>query len=311
MSKIEVDKVISGDLRSISRMITILENRRFEADQYYKEIFPHTGKAQVIGITGPPGSGKSTFVDKITLGFRREGKKVGIIAVDPTSPFTGGSILGDRMRMSNHFCDDGVFIRSMGTRGQLGGISATTTAAVDVLDAAGYDVIIVETVGVGQSEVEIASIADLVILVFVPGLGDDIQAIKAGIMEIGDVFVVNKCDLPGADRTRAELLQTLAMSAEEKDNPKVYMTDSNLGFGIDEVIFECKAFFENGNNSGKVEKKRSDRVRKEILSYVNLFIKEDIDKSEHASIIVDKVRNREMDPYTAGKEIINIVLRKG
>ncbi|MGI6519448.1 MAG: methylmalonyl Co-A mutase-associated GTPase MeaB [Bacillota bacterium] len=208
-----VGRALAGDIRAVSRLISIVEDCAPGFEELYSEIYPYTGKAHVIGITGPPGSGKSTLVDKMAVVCRERGKTVGIVAVDPTSPFTGGALLGDRLRMQRHALDDGVFIRSMGTRGQLGGVSRATSGAVDVLDAAGYDYVIVETVGVGQSEVEIASIADTVVLVQVPGLGDDIQVIKAGIMEIGDVFAVNKKDRPGVERVVAEIRIALELSS--------------------------------------------------------------------------------------------------
>mgnify|MGYP001166049965 CR=1 FL=1 len=208
-----VGRALAGDIRAVSRLISIVEDCAPGFEELYSEIYPYTGKAHVIGITGPPGSGKSTLVDKMAVVCRERGKTVGIVVVDPTSPFTGGALLGDRLRMQRHALDDGVFIRSMGTRGQLGGVSRATSGAVDVLDAAGYDYVIVETVGVGQSEVEIASIADTVVLVQVPGLGDDIQVIKAGIMEIGDVFAVNKKDRPGVERVVAEIRIALELSS--------------------------------------------------------------------------------------------------
>lgn len=205
-------RVASGDARAVARLITGLENEDPEAEAAMRAMARSGGRAEVIGITGPPGSGKSTLADKMIGVFRSRGLKVGVVAVDPSSPFSGGAILGDRLRMQGHATDPGVFIRSLSSRGRLGGLSSATRGAVRVLDAAGYDVIIVETVGVGQSEVDVVRVADTVILVAVPGLGDDIQVIKAGIMEIGDIFAVNKADRPGADRVVREIRGMLEMA---------------------------------------------------------------------------------------------------
>jgi LAO/AO transport system kinase len=193
-------QILAGDLRALARAVTAVENRRPEAEPLLQELFPHTGKSKIIGITGSPGAGKSTLVDRFIHELRGENKSVGVLTVDPTSPYTGGAILGDRIRMLSHHADEAVFIRSMATRGCLGGLAASTTDMAVLLDAAGKDVVLVETVGVGQDEVDIARLADATIVVLVPGMGDDVQAIKAGIMEIADVFVINKSDQPGADQ---------------------------------------------------------------------------------------------------------------
>ena len=208
--------------------------------QELKTLYPHTGNAYIIGITGPPGAGKSTLTDQITAAFRKSGKRVGIVAVDPTSPFTGGAILGDRIRMNRHADDEGVFIRSLATRGALGGISRSTGEVVNIMDAMGMDIVIIETVGVGQDEIDIVRMAHTTVVVMVPGLGDDIQAIKAGILEIADVFVVNKADREGADRTSRELSMMLEMG-NRKDGewlPKVMKTEASRGVGIDELVTE-------------------------------------------------------------------------
>ena len=200
-----VRRLLDGDVRAAARIIRAIDDRQPEARDLLKELYPSTGRAYVVGITGAPGVGKSTLVDRVVDQLRKQGKTVGVLAIDPTSPFTGGAILGDRIRMQRHCTDDGVFIRSMATRGHFGGLSQSTRSAVDVLDAMGKDVILVETVGVGQDEIEIVATAHTTVITVVPGMGDDIQAIKAGILEVGDLFVINKCERGGADRTVQEL----------------------------------------------------------------------------------------------------------
>ncbi|MDD2897807.1 MAG: methylmalonyl Co-A mutase-associated GTPase MeaB, partial [Desulfuromonadaceae bacterium] len=198
------EQVLNGNIRAAARLMRDIDDGRPQAVDELKHLYPHTGNAFIIGITGPPGAGKSTLVDQLTASFRSKGKKVGVVAIDPTSPFTGGAILGDRIRMNRHSCDDGVFIRSLATRGALGGLSRSTSDVALVMDALGMEIVIIETVGVGQDEVDIVKEAHTTCVVMVPGLGDDIQAIKAGILEIGDIFVVNKSDREGADRTARE-----------------------------------------------------------------------------------------------------------
>src|SRR5580658_5603473 len=227
------DKILKGDIRSIARAATWIENRRPEAEALLRELFPHTGRAMILGVTGSPGAGKSTLCSQIASQLRLEGKTVGIIAVDPTSPYTGGAILGDRIRMQRHHADAGVFIRSMATRGWLGGLAAATTEMTMLFDAAGFDVVLVETVGVGQDEVEIARLADVTLVVMVPGMGDDVQAIKAGIIEIADVFVINKSDLPGAEKLDRELKSYLTLSHRPDGwTPPIVHTVANDGKGI-------------------------------------------------------------------------------
>lgn len=236
------ERILAGDARALARAATAIENRTAEAETLLAALFPHTGRATIAGITGPPGAGKSTLCDQLTRALRAEGKTVGIIAVDPSSPFSGGAILGDRIRMQHHHADPGVFIRSMATRGQMGGVARGTLEMAMLLDAAGREVILIETVGVGQDEVEVARLADVTVVVLVPGMGDDVQAIKAGIMEIADVFVINKSDLPGADRLEQELKAMLLLTPNhEKATIPIVRTVASEGQGIGAVMEAIQA----------------------------------------------------------------------
>jgi LAO/AO transport system kinase len=237
------ERIRGGDIRALARAATIVENRGERADELMAQLFHHTGRALLIGITGAPGSGKSTLVDQLTAVYRAGGKTVGVIAVDPTSPYTGGAILGDRVRMQRHHADPGVFIRSVATRGWLGGLSRAATDLALLMDAAGRDVVIIETVGVGQDEVEIARVADVIVVVLVPGMGDDVQAIKAGIMEIADVFVINKADLPGAAKLEREVRNNLALSQQPALwTPPILKTIAQDAQGIGELIDAIAVF---------------------------------------------------------------------
>src|SRR5574341_2501056 len=235
-------KVLEGDVRSLVRLMTLIENGAADAIPALKTLYPHTGKAYIVGITGPPGSGKSTLTDRLTEAYRARGQTVGIVAVDPTSPFTGGAILADRLRMQRHFLDEGVFIRSMATRGHLGGLARSTNDVVDVLDAAGKAIVFIETVGVGQDEVDVVKAAHSSVVVMVPGLGDGVQAIKAGIMEIGDIFVVNKADREGADRTVQDIEMALMMNPVRGPwEPRICRTVATKGDGIPELLEAIEA----------------------------------------------------------------------
>jgi LAO/AO transport system kinase len=249
--QIWLDQLRSGDVRTLARAISTVENRAPGWAELLKALFPHSGKARVLGLTGPPGAGKSTLVDQLARLYRKHKRSVGIIAVDPTSPYTGGAILGDRIRMQEHFSDPGIYIRSMATRGSLGGLARTTADVTTVLDASGRDLIMIETVGVGQDEVDIVRLADITILILVPGMGDDVQTIKAGIMEIADIFVINKSDRDGAENVEREIrtLQSLAMR-HDGWTPPIVKTVASQGVGIEELavtISDYEAYLQKGN----------------------------------------------------------------
>jgi LAO/AO transport system kinase len=292
-----------------------IDDRIPSALESLKELYPKTGRAYIIGITGPPGSGKSTLVDKMVDLFRKEGKSVGIIAVDPTSPFSGGAILGDRIRMQRHATDEGVFIRSLATRGCLGGLSRSTQDIIHVMDAMGKDILLVETVGVGQDEVEIVNTAHTSIVVLVPGLGDDIQAIKAGIIEIGDLFVVNKCDREGADKMERDLRMVLEMGRKRDDwEPPIFKTEAILGKGVSELvdgIYRHKRALEQSRGLEKKLRERTKTTFLEILEteVMSRFI-EKMEKGGEWEKIVDDLMNRRTDPYSVAEKIMVDQLRK-
>jgi LAO/AO transport system kinase len=293
-----------------------IDDRMPNALEELKKIYPKTGNAYIIGITGPPGSGKSTLVDKTVEILRKEGKTVGIVAVDPTSPFTGGAILGDRIRMQRHSIDDGVFIRSLATRGNLGGLSRSTNDIIKVMDAMGKDIIIVETVGVGQDEVDIVNTAHTSVVALVPGQGDDIQAIKAGILEIGDIFVINKCEREGADRLERELRVTLEMSPEREDGwvPLIFKTEALLGKGIFELVYGMYRHREKLMASDHFEKKIVERTKWEFLcilgSELTDNIVERLKKDKRLDKIIDDLIKRKANPYSIVEKILEGELRR-
>ena len=287
-------EILGGNPRALARAATAIENRQASAESLLKELFPHTGRATVLGITGSPGAGKSTLVDRLIHELRREGKQVGVIAVDPTSPYTGGAILGDRIRMLSHHADSGVFIRSMATRGWLGGLAAATTDMTVLLDAAGKDVVLVETVGVGQDEVEIAKLADATMVVLVPGMGDDVQAIKAGIMEIADVFVINKSDQPGADRLEREIKAIQSLSTR-KDGwvPPVVRSVATEGQGIAEALSAVRSFLARGDGKDRAVANWNQRLHEMLRERM---LERFTDLNFHAA--AEDVAARRKDPYT-------------
>ena len=301
-------------MRAAARLMRDVEDRIPAALAVLRKLYSHTGKAHVIGITGAPGSGKSTLVDKITGVFRSKGKSVGIIAVDPSSPFTGGAILGDRFRMQSHGDDEEVFIRSVANRGCLGGLSNCTQDIVTIMDAMGKDVILIETVGVGQAEVDIVNTAHTSIVVLVPGMGDGIQAIKAGIIEIGDIFVINKCDREGADKTESELKHALHMARKRDDGWQslIFKTEAVGGKGIAELVAGIDQFKEAQEGSSVFHNKGKERMKailEQILeSEVMAYLHRRLERGDQWNKIIDALMERQRDPYSVVDEIMVSVL---
>ena len=305
------DRVIAGDPRAIARAISLVEDETAAGAALIAQIFPRTGRAYLIGVTGAPGSGKSTLVDRLTVTIRRTGLTVGVIAVDPTSPFTGGAILGDRVRMSGQAADSGVFIRSMATRGHLGGLARATSDVAVILDAAGKDIVIIETVGVGQDEVDIVRTADISIVMLVPGTGDDVQAIKAGIMEIADIFVVNKSDREGADRLVQSVAANLALQtfAAGEWRPPIVKTEATAGTGVDELWAEIGRYREHSADRRVARHRARQEVRlRDLLSQRFLRHVEATMPAGEMQRLVDGIARREIDPYRAAAEVMKRVL---
>ena len=272
--------VLAGEMRAIARAISYIENDHPLKEELIDELYPRCGQAAVWGLTGPPGSGKSSLLDHIIDRERKQGSKVAVIAVDPSSPFSGGAILGDRLRMQKHATDAGVFIRSMASRGHLGGVAGATADVIKVLDAAGFDLIIIETIGVGQTEIDVMEMADVVLLLLVPGLGDEIQALKAGVMEIGDVFIINKSDRDDADKVRAEVEYVLGLKYmdDDEDRNPVFMTSAKLNEGIDEMLQGVHDYFQKIRGNGWLEQKRKKRIASEIKTILTAKIKNEVER---------------------------------
>jgi LAO/AO transport system kinase len=300
--------VVRGDPRAIARAITLVEDGRPEARPLLGELFRKTGSALVLGVTGAPGSGKSTLVDRLAARLRKRGKTVGIVAVDPSSPYSGGAILGDRIRMQAHALDRGVFIRSMATRGHLGGLASTTGHVLTILGAARKDVILVETVGVGQGEVEVVGATDVSLVVLVPGLGDEVQALKAGIMEIADVFVVNKADRDGADSVVAEIQSLLAIAPEGQRRPAIVQTVATADQGIDELLDAVEAFRVEADRSGLMAHKKRAQIRQQLEEALQERLMQEarvrVLTPEETDRIVDRLAARELDPFGAVDEAV-------
>lgn len=310
------EAILEGDRRAIAKAITHVENSTLEAQKIVSHLYPHTGKARIIGVTGPSGAGKSTLAEKLIRELRRRGKTVGVVAVDPTSPFSGGAFLGDRIRMQDLSTDDGVFIRSMATRNNPGGLSRATKDAVHILDASGKDVVIVETVGAGQSEVDIIKIAQTIIVVLAPGLGDEIQAIKAGIMEIGDVFVVNKADRENADKTISDVQAMLELGDERgKWRPMIVKTIAITGEGIDELLEKVEQHRIH-LLKGEAHLREKRMVEAELVEAIKQktaeYIVETLKKTGELDKLISKILAKELTPSTAAENVlINQINKQG
>jgi LAO/AO transport system kinase len=309
MSEALARSVLAGQYRALAQAVSLVEREDPGAERLLAEVYPATGRARIIGITGSPGAGKSTLVAALAKHYRRGDKRVGIIAVDPTSPFTGGAILGDRIRMADLYTDRGVFIRSMATRGFMGGLAKATNDVVDLLDASGFDVVIVETVGVGQDEVDVIRTVQTNVVILVPGMGDDIQAIKAGLMEIGDIFAVNKADRPGADRTVTEITMMMSLVEEHGDwVPPIVKTVASVSQGIDELDAAIGRHREYLESSGELVRRNRERVRIRIETLLKeKFMDRLLAATPNFDQILDEVLRKHNNPHDAAEDVLRRV----
>ncbi|MEO6119316.1 MAG: methylmalonyl Co-A mutase-associated GTPase MeaB [Terriglobales bacterium] len=305
-----VERIRAGDVRSIARAISAIEDGSAESQELLRALFPHSGKARIIGLTGSPGSGKSTLVDQLAREYRKQEKTIGIVAVDPTSPYTGGAILGDRIRMQAHYADTGIYIRSMATRGFLGGLARTTADVSSALDASGKDLILIETVGVGQDEIDIVRLADVTIVILVPGMGDDVQSIKAGIMEIADIFVINKSDREGADRVEKEIraMQSLALR-HDAWTPTIVRTVASEGVGIAELAQAIADYEKFLLGKGLLLEKKISNWRERLVEMLReRMLQRLMSKHLTEKAIADyaaEIASHQRDPYTLVDEIVS------
>jgi LAO/AO transport system kinase len=305
------ERVLKGERVAISKAISAIENQSNEVNELLKQIYPHTGRAFIVGITGPPGTGKSSLVDRLIKTFRAKdhNQRIAVLAVDPSSPLSGGAILGDRVRMLEHSLDPSVYIRSMASRGHEGGLAQATRNAIRVLDAAGNSMIIVETVGIGQAEVEIMRVADLVLVVLMPELGDEIQAVKAGLMEIGDVFAVNKSDLPGADKVVYNLESALGQKGEWKQT--VVKVSAKTGEGLGKLAEIIEEYLKTFSSSKAAQGRKLENLKEELIANVSVALAEKAQRqlkgAKKLDVIVEKVARRKLDPYSATELLLKEV----